>query len=68
MQLLLTGKLLDARRDAVILNAAATLAAESNDFQAAIDECNQSIDSGAALLKMKNLVEFSQSFILHPIE
>jgi anthranilate phosphoribosyltransferase len=68
MQLLLSGKLHDARRDAVILNAAATLSAESNDFKAAIEECNESIESGAALLKMKNLVDFSQSYILLPIE
>jgi anthranilate phosphoribosyltransferase len=62
MRELLQGKRHDARRDAVLLNAAATLAAETGDFQAALAEAAASIDSGAALAKLHALVEFSQSF------
>lgn len=62
MRDLLRGKLNGARRDAVLLNAAATLAAETGDFQAALDEASASLDSGSALAKLNALVEFSQSF------
>ena len=68
MRDLLGGKLFGARRDAVILNAAATLAAETNDFKAAILECNSAIDTGAALIKLNALVDFSRSFIQPIIE
>lgn len=59
---LLSGKLAGARRDAVLLNAAGTLAAETGDFKTALVEAEESINSGAALAKMNQLVEFSQSF------
>lgn len=62
MRELLSGKLNGARRDAVLLNAAATLAAESGDFRPALDEARDSLDSGAALEKMNALVDFSKSF------
>lgn len=62
MRDLLQGKRQDARRDAILLNAAGTLAAETGDFQAALAEAAASIDSGAALAKLHALVEFSQSF------
>jgi anthranilate synthase/phosphoribosyltransferase len=62
MKELLTGKLNGARRDAVLLNAAATLAAESGDFNAALAESRASIDGGKALAKLDALVEYSQSF------
>ncbi len=51
-----------ARRDAVLLNAAAALAAESGDFKSALDEAQASLDSGNALNKLNALVEFSQTF------
>ncbi len=62
MRDLLQGKRRDARRDAVLLNAAGTLAAETGDFQTALAEAAASLDSGAALAKLEALVEFSQSF------
>ena len=62
MREMFTGKLNGARRDAVLLNAAAALAAETGDFKSALEEAKASIDSGKALAKMNALVEFSQSF------
>jgi anthranilate synthase/phosphoribosyltransferase len=62
MRDLLSGKLNGARRDAVLLNAAAALAAETGDFKSALEEATASLDSGKALTKMNALVEFSQSF------
>jgi len=64
----LSGKLNGARRDAVLLNAAATMAAETNDFKAALAENRHSLDSGAALAKLNALVEYSQSFLQPAIE
>ena len=61
MRDLLSGKLRGARRDAVLLNAAAALAAESGDFKAGFAEATQSLDSGAALKKLDALVAFSKS-------
>jgi anthranilate synthase/phosphoribosyltransferase len=61
MRDLLAGKLKDARRDAVLLNAAAALAAETGDFKSTLDEAKESLDSGEALAKLNALVEFSQS-------
>ena len=51
-----------SRKDVVILNAAAALASESGDFPSAIVEARQSLESGAALEKLKALIEMSQSF------
>jgi anthranilate phosphoribosyltransferase len=62
MRDLLSNKLNGARRDAVLLNAAAALAAESGDFKSALEEAQASLDSGQALAKMNALVEYSQSF------
>lgn len=62
MRDLLRGKLNGARRDAVLLNAAATLAAETGDFETALAEAAHSLESGSALAKLNALVEFSQSF------
>lgn len=59
---LLNNKLNGARRDAVLLNAAAALAAESGDFKSALDEAKASLDSGNAFAKLNALVEYSQSF------
>jgi len=68
MRDLLSGKLGGARRDAVLLNAAALLAAETGDFNGAFAECRQAIDSGAALTRLATLVEFSQSFLPPSVE
>ncbi|HEY2981956.1 MAG TPA: anthranilate phosphoribosyltransferase [Anaerolineales bacterium] len=62
MRELLGGKLNGARRDAVLLNAAAALSAETGDLGAALVEVRESLESGRALRKLEALVEFSQSF------
>ena len=60
MRDLLSNKLNGARRDAVLLNAAGALAAETGDFKSALAEARASLDSGNALAKLNALVEFSQ--------
>jgi anthranilate phosphoribosyltransferase len=62
MRDLLGGKLNGARRDAVLLNAAAALAVETGDFKAGFAEARQSLDSGAALQKLDALIARSNSF------
>jgi len=59
---ILKGEDQSARRDVVLLNAAAALAAEDGDFPAAIIDARQSLESGAALSKLNHLVLMSQSF------
>ena len=62
MRDILSGKLNGARRDAVLLNAAAAVAAETSDFRSALEEVAASLESGKALSKLNALVEYSQSF------
>jgi len=62
MRELLTSKLDGARRDAILLNAAAALSAESGDFKSALAEARASLDNGKALAKLNALVDYSQSF------
>ncbi|HMD79910.1 MAG TPA: anthranilate phosphoribosyltransferase, partial [Anaerolineales bacterium] len=62
MRDILSGKLNGARRDAVLLNAAAAVAAETSDFKSALEEVAASLESGKALSKLNALVEYSQSF------
>jgi anthranilate phosphoribosyltransferase len=62
MRDLLGGKAAGARRDAILLNAAGTLAAESGDFQSALAEVTAALDGGMALAKMNALVEFSHAY------
>jgi anthranilate synthase/phosphoribosyltransferase len=61
MRDLLSGKLNGARRDAVLLNTAAALAAETGDFKSALAEATASLDSGAALAKLNALIAFTKS-------
>ena len=61
MRDLLSNKLNGARRDAILLNTAGALAAETGDFKSALEEARASIDSGKALAKLDSLVEFSKS-------
>jgi len=61
MRDLLGGKLNGARRDAILLNTAGALAAETGDFKFALEEAKESLDSGKALAKLNALVEYSQS-------
>jgi len=62
MKAILSNKLQGARRDAILLNAAAALAAETGDFKSALNEATASIDNGQALKKLNALIEYSQSF------
>jgi anthranilate phosphoribosyltransferase len=62
MRALLSGTLNGARRDSVLLNAAAALAAESGDLRSALDEAAASLDSGRALARLDALIEFSRAF------
>ena len=61
MRQILSGNLKGARRDAVLLNAAAALAAETGDFKSALAEAEASLNSGTALNKLNALVEFTKS-------
>lgn len=60
LRLLLEGKDRSSRRDVVLLNAAAALAAEDGDFFSALTAAANSLDSGAALDKLDRLVKLSQ--------
>ena len=51
-----------ARRDAVLLNAAAALAAETGDFKSALGEAADSLESGRAMARLDALIEYSRSF------
>jgi anthranilate synthase/phosphoribosyltransferase len=62
MRELFTGVRNGARHNAVLLNAAAALAAETGDFKSALEEARHSLASGQALMRMDALVEFSRSF------
>ncbi len=55
----LGGSLNGTRKNAVLLNAAAALAAESGDFREGLALAKQALESGAALKKLDELVEFS---------
>jgi anthranilate phosphoribosyltransferase len=68
MRALFAGKLDGARRDAVLLNAAAALAAESGDYRTALTEARESLNSGAALAKLDALVEYSRAHAPQPVE
>ena len=62
LRALLNGEDRTPRRDVILLNAAAALAAENGDFPAALAETRQSLESGAALAKLSQLTQMSQSF------
>ncbi len=54
----LSGSLNGTRKNAVLLNAAAALAAESGDLREGLARAKESLESGAALRKLDELVEF----------
>lgn len=58
---LLAGEDQSPRRDVVLLNAAAALAAEDCDFSQALSQARAALDSGAALARLNGLVEYSQA-------
>jgi anthranilate phosphoribosyltransferase len=57
----LAGSLNGSRKNAVLLNAAAALAAESGDFREALAVAKESLESGAALSKLEALTAYSAS-------
>src|SRR5512139_2326287 len=54
----LSGSLNGTRKNAVLLNAAAALAAEAGDLREGLGLAKESLESGAALQKLDELVEF----------
>ena len=62
MRELFSLKLKGARRDAILLNAAGAIAAETGDFKSGLEEARASLDGGQALDKLNSLLEFSKSF------
>ena len=68
MRQLLGGTLKGPIRDSVVLNAGAAIAIETGDIASGIQQASQAIDSGAAQRKMRDLVDFSRSFIQEPAE
>ncbi len=63
MRGILSGADQGPKRDAVLINAAAALAAETGDLNAALEEARASLDSGAALSKLDTLVAYSQAHV-----
>ena len=61
MHAVLGGTSNGALRDAVLLNAAAALSAESGDLAAGLAEARESLGSGAAQRKLQALVAYSQN-------
>jgi anthranilate phosphoribosyltransferase len=57
---LLAGAVDGARRNAVVLNAAAAIAAETGDLPGGVAEATAALNSGAALAKLEALIEYSQ--------
>lgn len=60
LEALLRGEDDSPRRDVVLLNAAAALAAEDGDFPAALEAARQSLESGAAWERLQALRAVSQ--------
>jgi len=59
---ILSGKDKGPRRDIVLLNAAAALSVDCNDWPAGLAEARESIDSGAALDTLNRWIEKTSSF------
>jgi anthranilate phosphoribosyltransferase len=59
---ILSGKEQGPRRDIVLLNAAAALSVECNDWAAGLAEAREAIDSGAALHILNAWIEKTNSF------
>jgi anthranilate phosphoribosyltransferase len=68
MLAVLGGQLNGACRNAALLNAAAALAAESGNLPVALEEARAALDSGAALAKLKALIEYSQAHTPKPVD
>lgn len=59
---ILRGEITDARRDAVLLNAAFALTTESDDPQAGVAIARESIESGSALRTLEAFISLSNLF------
>ncbi len=59
---ILSGEIQGAKRDAVLLNAAAALSTECGDWEAGLAEARESIDSGAALDVLERFIAKTRSF------
>ncbi len=59
---ILSGKETGAKRDIVLLNAAAALSIDSGDMQAGLADAQESIDSGAALHTLEAWVKKTNSY------
>jgi len=64
LRALLAGQDDSVRRDVLLLNSAAALAAVSGDFKSGLADAEYSLSSGAALLKLDALTAFSQQYAL----
>lgn len=64
----LTGQVNGARRNAVLLNAAAAIAADTGDFDGALAVAVQALDHGAALGRLDALIAYSQRLAPPPAE
>ncbi len=59
---ILSGKDKGPRRDIVLLNAAAALSIDCNDWSAGLEEARHSIDSGSALHVLNTWIEKTNSY------
>lgn len=59
---LLSGRDTSPRRDVVLINAAAALATETGDFDSSLTEVTDSLDGGAALRSLEELIALSGQF------
>jgi anthranilate phosphoribosyltransferase len=60
LRTVLEGRGTEPMRDAVLLNAAAAIAAESGDFSEGLVESRKALDSGAALKALDGLIAFEK--------
>lgn len=60
---ILSGEICDARRDAVLLNAAFALSTETGELMSGLERARASIDSGAALHVLEAYIRKTQSFV-----
>lgn len=60
----LSGEDQGARRDVVVLNAAAVLSLESGDWESGLETARQAIDSGAALGTLESWLAMTQHFLM----
>ncbi len=62
MRDVLSGADTSPRRDVVLLNAAVALATDNADFCSSLDDAQQALDSGAAIGKLNQLIDYSQAY------